>query len=376
MPIYIRGVGLTKVSEYWKKSIYDLVVEAGLKALDSSGIDPSEIDRIYVANALGQYINRQGHLGAYVADALGLLNTGAIRVEGTGASGGIAIYLGYKDLLAGAENILILGVEKMTDVLPKHVYTARSLAEDWSYLTSIGTTFEGLEAILYRFYMKRYNVDQEKIAMLSVISHSHAEGVKHAQFPRKINLESVMRSPTVADPLHLLEIPAPCDGAAAVVLSKKGNVKIDAVEMSTDEFRVFEREDPLWLDAVHDSMKKALTNAKLGINEIDFVELYDVSTILGVLELEAMGFADKGKGVELISEEMIGLNGKIPVNTFGGLKARGDPMGATAIYQIIEIYKQLIGDADGNQIDNAKIGLSLSLGGLGNTAVVSILSRK
>ncbi|MCD6491184.1 MAG: thiolase C-terminal domain-containing protein [Candidatus Njordarchaeia archaeon] len=376
MPVYIRGVGLTKVSEYWKKSIYDLVVEAGLEALDSSGIDPSEIDRIYVANALGQYINRQGHLGAYVADALGLLNTGAVRVEGTGASGSMAVYLGYKDLLAGAENILVLGVEKMTDVLPTHVYTARSLAEDWSYLTSIGTTFEGLEAILYRLYMKRYNVDQEKIAMLSVISHSHAEGVKHAQFPRKINLESVMRSPIIADPLHLLEIPAPCDGAAAVVLSKKGNVKIDAVEMSTDEFRVFEREDPLWLDAVHDSMKKALANAKLGINEIDFVELYDVSTILGVLELEAMGFADKGKGVELISEEMIGLNGKIPVNTFGGLKARGDPMGATAIYQIIEIYKQLIGEADRSQIDNAKIGLSLSLGGLGNTAVISILSRK
>lgn len=376
MPVYIRGVGLTKVSEYWKKSIYDLVVEAGLEALDSSGIDPSEIDRIYVANALGQYINRQGHLGAYVADALGLLNTGAVRVEGTGASGGMAVYLGYKDLLAGAENILVLGVEKMTDVLPTHVHTARSLAEDWSYLTSIGATFEGLEAILYRLYMKRYNVDQEKIAMLSVISHSHAEGVKHAQFPRKINLESVMRSPIIADPLHLLEIPAPCDGAAAVVLSKKGNVKIDAVEMSTDEFRVFEREDPLWLDAVHDSMKKALTNAKLGINEIDFVELYDVSTILGVLELEAMGFADKGKGVELISEEVIGLNGKIPVNTFGGLKARGDPMGATAIYQIIEIYKQLIGEADRNQIDNAKIGLSLSLGGLGNTAVISILSRK
>jgi len=376
MPVYIRGVGLTKVSEYWKKSIYDLVVEAGLEALDSSGIDPSEIDRIYVANALGQYINRQGHLGAYVADALGLLNTGAVRVEGTGASGSMAVYLGYKDLLAGAENILVLGVEKMTDVLPTHVHTARSLAEDWSYLTSIGTTFEGLEAILYRLYMKRYNVDQEKIAMLSVISHSHAEGVKHAQFPRKINLESVMRSPIIADPLHLLEIPAPCDGAAAVVLSKKGNVKIDAVEMSTDEFRVFEREDPLWLDAVHDSMKKALANAKLGINEIDFVELYDVSTILGVLELEAMGFADKGKGVELISEEMIGLNGKIPVNTFGGLKARGDPMGATAIYQIIEIYKQLIGEADRSQIDNAKIGLSLSLGGLGNTAVISILSRK
>ncbi|MEX2688707.1 MAG: thiolase domain-containing protein [Candidatus Njordarchaeum guaymaensis] len=376
MPVYIRGVGLTKVSEYWKKSIYDLVVEAGLEALDSSGIDPSEIDRIYVANALGQYINRQGHLGAYVADALGLLNTGAVRVEGTGASGSMAVYLGYKDLLAGAENILVLGVEKMTDVLPTHVHTARSLAEDWSYLTSIGATFEGLEAILYRLYMKRYNVDQEKIAMLSVISHSHAEGVKHAQFPRKINLESVMRSPIIADPLHLLEIPAPCDGAAAVVLSKKGNVKIDAVEMSTDEFRVFEREDPLWLDAVHDSMKKALTNAKLGINEIDFVELYDVSTILGVLELEAMGFADKGRGVELISEEVIGLNGKIPVNTFGGLKARGDPMGATAIYQIIEIYKQLIGEADRSQIDNAKIGLSLSLGGLGNTAVISILSRK
>lgn len=378
MPVYVRGYGYTAVKEHWNTGLEDLAVDACIEAVDMAGLSPSKVDKIIVSNALGEYLNRKGHLGALIADSLGVLNKSSIRIEAAGASGGMAVHQAFVELKSGgARNVLICGVEKMSDVLPSSIYTAKALMIDRQYLYAIGATLEALEAIILRLYLERYKADHDNIMNLAVISHKNAVSAKHAQFPRAIKLETVKKSPYVADPLHLFEVTAPADGAAALLLSNEsGDVEIVASSASTDRFRFFEREDILWLNSVYSSSQVAYEQAKLTHNDIDIVELHDISTIMGVLELEALGIAERGKGHELIGNNLGLLNSDKPINTFGGLKARGDPIGATGIYQIAEISEQLHGQAGNNQVDNAKTGLALSMAGLGELSVINILSKR
>jgi len=378
MPVYVRGYGFTKVGEHWDKNLEDLAVEACLNAIDMAGLSPSSIDKIYVSNALAQILNRKGHLGALIADALGIIGKTAIRIEAAGASGGMAVHQAFMELKGGtAKNILVCGVEKMTDTLPQGIYTARAIMEDWPYLTGIGATFEAIEALLLRMYLERYDAPHENIMNMAVISHKNAVGAKHAQFPRALSIETIKKSPYVADPLHLFEITAPADGAAAVVLSSEtGDVEIVASSVCSDKFRFFEREDPLWLDSVYLASQNAYNEAKITHTEVDFLEISDFSTIMGVLEIEALGFAEKGAGHEFVGKGIGLLNSEKPINTFGGLKARGDPIGASGVYQIAEVASQLLGMAGGNQLDNVKTGLALSVGGIGAVSVVHIIRRR
>ncbi|MHA1609214.1 MAG: thiolase C-terminal domain-containing protein [Candidatus Njordarchaeales archaeon] len=377
MPVLIRGYGLTSVGEHWDKNLVDLAVEACLQALETANIRPADIDIIYVANALSNYLNHQGLLEAYLADYLGVSGKTIIRVESDGASGGLAIHQAIRDIHSGAKNVLVCGVEKLTDVLPAQFISARNLANDWLFLSSIGATYEALQAIMLRLYMEKFNAPHEDIANLAVVSHEHAVTAPHAQFPRNISIEAVMKSPMVADPLHIFEIPAPGDGAAAVILSsEKGDVEIIGSGVANDVFRLYERNDILWLESVYMAMQKAIKQAGISRDEIDFLELYDSSTIMGVLELEALGFAERGEGYKLVASDDIKLNGRLPVNTFGGLKARGDPIGATGIYQIAEAYMQLTNNAGRNQVDKARIGLTVSIGGIGALSVINILRKR
>ncbi len=378
MPVYVRGYGFTDVREHWNKSMEDLALEACIKALEMAGLSGKNIDKIIVSNALGEYLNHKGHLGALIADTLGIINKPAIRVEAASASGGIAVHQAFLELKGEtARNILVIGVEKMADVLPNSIYTARSLMIDREYLSSIGATMEALEAIILRLYLEKYKAEHENIMKLAVVSHSNALRAKHAQFPRPITVDTIKRSPYVADPLHFFEVTAPADGAAALVLSNEtGSVEIVSSSASTDRFRFFERDDLLWLESVYMAAQDAYNQAKLTHSDIDFVELHDSSTIMGVLEIEALGLSEKGAGHKLLEKDIGFLNSEMPINTFGGLKARGDPIGATGVYQIAEISAQLFGHAGDNQIDNAKTGLALSVGGLGELSVIHILKKK
>jgi len=377
MPVYVKGYGFTKVREHWDAGLEELAVDACLKAIDMAGLSIKNIDKIIVANALGEYLNHKGHLGALIADSLGLLNKAAIRIEAAGASGAMAIHQAFIELKSSeAKNILVCGVEKMSDALPSTVYTARSMMIDRPYLTAIGATLEALEAILLRLYLDRYKAKHENIMNLAVISHSNAVNAKHAQFPKAITLETVKKSPYVADPLHLFEVTAPADGAAALILSNlSGGVEIIASDASSDKFRFFERDDILWLESVYSVAQSVYNQAKLTHSDVDFIELHDISTIMGVLELEALGLAEKGAGHELIGNGLGLLNSEKPINTFGGLKARGDPIGATGVYQVAEVAAQLYGQADRNQLDNARIGLALSVSGLGELSVINVLRK-
>ena len=377
MPVYVKGVGLTNVSEHWEKNFVELVVEASEKAIEDSGINPNKIDKIIVANAASPYLLKQSHLGPLVVDYLGLRGVPALTVEGGGASGAIALHVGFREILAGAENVLIVGVEKLSDNLSEEVVGAVSLAEDWEFMAGLGITYESLQGILLHLYLQRFNPPRENIAKLAELGHKHAVKSPHAMYPFPVSVDKILKSPPYADPLKLFEIAGRGDGAAAVILSNSnGHVEFLATEIATDKFRIYERNDLLELDAIFKAAQKALNYANISIKDIDVLELHDTSTIVGILELEALGLAERGKGHELLEKGELDLNGRIPTNTFGGSKARGDPIGATGVYQFAEVYKQLIGDAGFNQIDGVKIGLTVTIGGIASTAVVNILRRR
>ena len=378
--VAVVGVGCTRVGELWDKSLKDLIVESTLKALDDAGIE--KIDTIYVGNALSQILQRQGNLGSLTVDVLGLEETSAISLEAADASGGLAFHEAVKAVKFGwADFVLVVGVEKMSDASSSEVAEALMTFEDQDYVAFTGINQAGLHALLLRLYMEKFRVKHEEIAMFAVNAHKNAANNSYAQFRSLINVEDVLKSPIIADPLRLLEYSTIADGSAAVILCpleeakkiKKNPVEVLASTIATDRFFLFERVDMLTFNSTRKAVKKALEEAKISLQDINLVEVHDASTILGVLSLEDLGFVEKGKGASFVAEGHISLDGTLPTNTFGGLKGRGNPVGATGVYQIVEMVWQLRGEAGKNQVGNAKVGLTHNLGGTGSYATVNIL---
>jgi len=375
MGVYIAGVGMTKVGERWDKGIVDLAEEAAINALEDANI--KKIDYVIVSNMVTEFSNRYGNLSGAIVDAIGMIGTPYFRVETACGSGGSAVHLAYSIVKGMGKNVLVIGVEKLSDFVTTVNTSAMMLAEDWVTGLNVGGTFVSLNALALRYYLERFNADHDQIMMLPVICHKHALTNPYAQFRREITLEMVKKSPVVADPLHLLECSAYGDGAAALVLSPdKGDVEIVASVVATDVFRVPNRADPLIFKSVKLAAQKAYTKAKVTPSDINVLEMHDAFSITGVIAFEDLGFAKKGEGWKMMKEEVIGLNGRFPTNTFGGLKARGHPVGATGVYQIAEIALQLRGEAGDNQVENANIGLAENIGGIATTAAVHILRRK
>lgn len=379
--IYIAGAGLTKIDENWWASLEYLMTEASLKALDDAGI--SEVDSIYVGSMLSTILQEQGHLGALLAEELGLSSIPAIGVEAASASGAAAVYAGSREIESGrADAVLVVGVDKMSDGMAEEVTTAMMVGERQEYVGFIGATFYSLNALLYRLYMDRYDVEQEKIALFPVLCHEHAVDVPHAQYPFKIKIETVMNSPYIAEPLRRLETTAIADGAASLVLVNEETAKkLDSpkteliIEASTDYLTPFQREDPLWFPAVQLSTSKALERSRLGRQDVKILETFDATSIMAILTLESSGFAERGGAWRLLERGELSLSGSLPCNTFGGLKARGHPAGATGVYQIAELHLQITCRAGKSQVDNVKAGLAHSLGGIASTAFATIVKE-
>ena len=374
--VAVAGVGLCRVREHWDKSIRDLFTEAALKAFDEAGTD--EIDALYVSNMGSATLQRQLHLGAMMADALGKRGIAALRVEAASASGGVAFHEGVKAVASGLYDcVLVGGVEKMSDVLPGDVAASLAMSEDQEYTAYTGVTKVGLSGLIHRHYMERFGAAAEEIAMFAVRGHEHAAGCPHAQYPFKISIERVIASPMEADPIHVLECSGIGDGAAAVLLRPTDEI-VDGVEVAstavaTDVYFLTERPDILTFDAVGRAAGRAFKAADISTGDIDVLEVHDETTITGVISLEDLGFVEKGKGAAFVAEGGTAREGELPTNTFGGLKARGNPMGATGLYQIAEISLQLRGEAGPCQVDGAEMGLAQNLGGLGSTCAVTIL---
>ena len=323
-------------------------------------------------------------MGSILAEELGLSGVPAVRVETGAASGAAVIRYAFNMIQSGIANVvLVCGGEKLTDGTQEEMLNLLSMDERYEVAGEIGSHFFSTAALLYRMYMRRYGIRQEGIASFAVISHENASGSPHAQYPFKINLESVLNSPYVAEPLHRLETTAQADGAAAVVLCSEQiagkldspKVLVSGVSLSTDFPNPFDREDPLHIQSLATSTSSLLSMRGLSRSEVDFIELFDAASILAALSLESSGFIPRGKSGDAALSGRLGLNGELPINTFGGLKARGHPVGATSVYQAAEAYLQLTQQAGKNQLDNARFGLVQSLAGFGSTAVSILLEK-
>lgn len=374
----ILGVGLTKFGEYWKKSLRDLFVEAAINALDDAG-NPS-IDSMYVGSMSSGLFVGQEHIGPLFVDYLGLKNVPAVRVESACASGGIALRQGYMEVASGVSDIvLVSGVEKMTDC--EDATAALAAAADVENEAFVGATFPALYALIASAHMDKYGTTKEQLAAVSVKNHRNGTKNPYAHFRREFTLDNVLNSVMVAEPLTLLQCSPISDGAAAMILApveivkkvKDKVVKITGSGLATDTIAISDREELASLKAVRLSGEAAYKMAGRKPEDIDVCEVHDCFSIAELVNIEELGFVEKGKSGKFVEDGNTEIGGKIPVNTSGGLKAKGHPVGATGIAQVIEIYKQLTGDAGERQVDGAKIGMTQNMGGTGASSVVHIM---
>ncbi|MGB8952119.1 MAG: thiolase domain-containing protein [Candidatus Aminicenantales bacterium] len=381
--VAVIGIGMTKWGELWEKSLRNIFVETALLAIDDSGVD--HIDSMYIGSMTPGLFVGQEHLGSLIADYLGQTPVPASRVESACASGGVALRQGFIEVASGMSDIILVGgVEKMTDVNGSEATFALGAAADQEYEGFHGITFPGLYALIARAHMEKYGTTREQLAMVAVKNHHNGSMNPLAQYPFEITVDSVLNSVLVADPLRVLDCSPITDGAAAVILSsldvakklKKPIVKIIGSGQATDTIALSSRKDITWLESTYQAAKQAYAMADKKPEEINLVEVHDCFTIAEICVIEALGMADKGKGGEAVEKKWTALEGKIPVNPSGGLKAKGHPVGATGVAQAVEVVKQLRGDAGKRQVKEAKVGMTQNMGGSGGSALVHIFERE
>jgi acetyl-CoA C-acetyltransferase len=384
--VSIIGVGCTKFGERWDVSLRDMVAEAGVTAIDDAKVTGEQIDALYVGNMSGGRFVEQEHIGALIADCAGLsrLHIPSTRVEAACASGGLALRQAVLAVASGYHDVVIAaGVEKMTDVSSGTAADALAAAADREWECFFGATFPALYAMMARLHMRRYGTTHDQMARVAVKNHHHACLNPIAQYHMEITVDDVNRSPMVADPLHILDCSPISDGAAAVILAPTDMarrfsdipVKIAASSQGSDTLALHDRRDLTTLDATVHAARGAFAQAKVEPRQIDVAEVHDCFTIAEILAIEDLGFVEKGLGGKAVEEGMTALGGILPINTSGGLKACGHPVGATGIKQAYEIALQLRGEAGRRQVDEAEIGLTHNVGGSGGTAIVHILTR-
>jgi acetyl-CoA C-acetyltransferase len=373
--VKVTGVGLIPIKEYWDESIQDLFTKASLLAIKDSGIE--KIDKVYVSNMCSAITQEQLNLGAILADCLYKPGIPATRIEAASASGGVAFHEAVQAVASGfCENVLVTGVEKMSDVLPEMITTSLAMSEEQEYTSYTGVTKAGIAAMIHRLYMDLY-ASPEEICMMAVKSHEHSVGCKHAQYPFKMSVERAMSSPMEADPIHMMECSGIGDGAASIILSTfdGDGVEVTGTAVSTDITNIAQRKDPLEMGAIKQAAYSAYNMAGIKPSNINLAEVHDDFTINGILGIEGLGLANLGEGAKLVNSNEVDKDGKIPINSFGGLKARGNPLGATGIYQLAEITLQLQGKAGAHQVEGAKIGVSQNMGGMASICAVNVLRR-
>jgi len=380
--VAVIGVGMTKWGELWEKSLRQIFVESALLALEDSGV--SRVDSMYIGSMSPGLFIGQEHIASLLADYLGKTPIPAARVESACASGGLAFRQGFIEVASGLSDIVLVGgVEKMTDVDGSEATYALGTAADQEYEGFHGITFPGLYALIARAHMAKYGTTREQLAMVAVKNHDNGSLNPLAQYPFKITVDAVLNSVLVADPLRVLDCSPITDGAAVVILSslstarklKKPLIKIIGSGHATDTIALSSRKDITWLESTFQAGQQAYKMAGKKPKNIDLVEVHDCFTIAEICVTEALGFFEIGKGGEAVQKGLTSLKGKIPVNSSGGLKAKGHPVGATGVAQVIEIVKQLRGDAGQRQVKKARIGMTQNMGGSGGSALVHIFER-
>ncbi len=382
--VAIIGIGQTKFGELWDLSFREIGIQAGLAAVYDANVASEDIEALYVGNmSAGRFIEQE-HVAALIADYSGIArdHIPASRVEAAGASGAMAIRQGYFDVASGLHDIVVVGgAEKMTDVPDAQGAAIQDSAADQQWECTFGATFPALHAMIARRYMHDYSATREQIASVAVKNHKHGALNPKAQFQKEIKLDTVLRSALVAEPLRMFDCAPLSDGGAAVVMCSMDKarkytdspVKILASSQSSDTLALHHRPTITSFGATKAAMRKLTKRTGVEVSEIDLAEVHDNYTISELLALEDMGFFAAGKAGEATMDGQTQIGGRVAVNTSGGLKARGDPIGATGVAQVVELVTQMRGEAGKRQVSNAKYGLAHSVGGTGSTVVMHLL---
>ncbi len=381
--VAVIGVGINeKWGELWEKSFRTIFVEAALNAIDDAKLD--HIDAMYIGCMSGGLFVGQEHIGSLMADYLGIGPIPATRVESACASGGLAFRQAFIDVAAGMNDIVLAGgIEKMLDIDGGATTYALSTAADQEYECFHGVTFPGLYAMIANAHIHKYGTTRKQLAHVAVKNHKNGSMNPRAQFPFKTTIDEVINSVMVADPLTIMDCSPVTDGAAAVILCPLDLAKTKFKDHpiihvigsghATDSIALHSRKDLTWLTAVELSAKKAYEMADKKPSDIDLCEVHDCFTIAEICTTEALGFFEPGKGGKAVEAGETEIDGKIPINTSGGLKSKGHPVGATGIAQILEITEQLRGVSGKRQVKNARIGMTQNMGGSGGSSVCHIL---
>lgn len=380
--VCIVGSGMSSWGEVWRESLRGLYVDAGLAAIRDAGVD--HLDSIYVGCMSGGLFVHQEHLGPLVADYLGQSGVPAAHVESACASGGLAIRQAFLEVASGAaEIVLASGVEKMTDCSGDEATAALATAADQEYEVFNGATFPGLYAMMAHAHMARYGTTPEMLAAVAEKNHHNGSMNPVAQYPFKVTKEQVLKSVMIADPLHILDCSPITDGAAAVIVTSvdvakklgKPYVRILGSGIATDTIALAQREEFTTIKAATLAAERALKMADKRLADVQFAEVHDCFTIAELMVLESIGKYAPGKAGPATLAGETALDGKFPVNTSGGLKSKGHPVGATGVAQVVEVFKQLTGKAEkGRQLSGSpRIGMTHNMGGSGASSIVHIL---
>ena len=381
--VVIAGIGQTEVGEHWDIGLRDLALAAMQEAIkDAGGLKPQSL---FVGNMLAPNLSNQAHLGVLLADYAGLLGIEAVTIEAAGASGGAALRQGYLAVASGMVDVaLVVGVEKFTDKIGAGVDAALATTSDADFEAVQGMTPTAQAALLMKRYIHEYQVPKDGFAGFAITAHANGVANKNAMFRKAIKPETYTKAEMVSDPLNMFDMAPNADGAAAVVLTRRDLlpdnfshplIRIVGSASSSDTLALHDRKDMLYFDTAQISAGRAMKQAGMILDDIDFFEYNDTFSIYAALQLEAVGFAIRGKGWSLATDNEISLKGRIPCATMGGMKARGFAGGASGVYQAVDAVTQLRGQADANQIPNAKTALIQSLGGPASTAVSHVLQR-
>ena len=382
--VAIVGVGMSKFGEDWKRGFRDLILEAGRRAVEDAKLSGAEIDGMYCGTMAPGRLIAQEHAGALLADWMGLNPVPSTRVEAACASGGVALRSGFLAVASGYHDCVVVGgVEKMTDVPGADVVSALGGAGDQEWELFPGATFPGIYALMARRHMLEYGTTEEQMAAVAVKNHENGSHNKYAQFQNTITIDTVMNSKVVASPLKVFDCSPVTDGAAALVLMPLDKAKahsekpieIVASAQASDTLALHDRKSLTAIYATEVAAKKAYEMAGVKPKDISVAEVHDCFTIAEIMAIEDLGFVKKGEGGKATAEGRTALNADISINTSGGLKACGHPVGATGVKQAVEICWQLRGEANGRQVKDAEVGLTHNVGGSGATAVVHIMKR-
>ncbi|EMA39113.1 thiolase family protein [Halobiforma nitratireducens] len=378
--VAIIGASMTQFGQREDEWILDLLAEGGLACLDDSGVDAADVEHLYVSNmASGEFEGQTGVPNALAHD-LDAVPAYTQRIDQTSSSGGAGIYAAWQSVASGASDMtLLVGGEKMTHrTTGEATDIIASLTHPAEYKT--GVTLPSFAGLTARHYLEKYDAPRESLAKVAVKNHENGVDNPNAQFQKEIDEETALESPIVANPLRLYDFCPITDGSAALMLCPESvaeeytdeYVVVSGIDGATDTHVVHEREDPTVMGGVVESGKGAYEMSGRDPDDIDVAELHDMFTILEFLQMEGLGFAEQGEAWKLVEEGHTERDGELPINTSGGLKSKGHPLGASGVAQGVEIYEQLVGEAGPRQVD-ADVGLCCNVGGFGNCVITTIM---